>query len=88
MKTFNVRVAIVEPRIIDTAMAQRIAGPSNGTLYVQRARMATVFTNALQDPTSPSVVAQEILEIAESGTWHLRHPAGRVRFHFYSGVAK
>jgi NAD(P)-dependent dehydrogenase (short-subunit alcohol dehydrogenase family) len=76
MKTFNVRVAIVEPGIIDTAMAQRIAGPANGSLYVQRARMATVFTNALQDPTSPSVVAQKILEIAESGTWHLRHPVG------------
>jgi NAD(P)-dependent dehydrogenase (short-subunit alcohol dehydrogenase family) len=76
MKTFNVRVAIVEPGIIDTAMAQRIADPAKGSLYVQRARMATVFTNALQDPTSPSVVAQKILEIAESGTWHLRHPVG------------
>jgi NAD(P)-dependent dehydrogenase (short-subunit alcohol dehydrogenase family) len=76
MKTFNVHVAIVEPGIIDTAMAQRIAGPANGSLYVQRARMAALFTNALQDPTSPSVVAQKILEIAESGTWHLRHPVG------------
>ncbi len=76
MKTFNVRVAIVEPGIIDTAMAQRIAGPSNGSLYQQRARMATVFTNALQTPAPPSVVAQRIVEIAESGTWQLRHPVG------------
>jgi len=75
MKTFNVHVAIVEPGIIDTAMAQRIAGPSNGSLYPQRARFATMFTDALQDPIPPSVVAQKIVEIAESGTWQLRHPA-------------
>src|SRR5271169_4634730 len=76
MKTFNVQVAIVEPGIIDTAMAQRIASPSNGSLYRQRARCATMFTNALQTPAPPSVVAQKIVEIAESGTWQLRHPVG------------
>jgi NAD(P)-dependent dehydrogenase (short-subunit alcohol dehydrogenase family) len=76
MKTFNVRVAIVEPGIIDTAMAQRIASPSNSSQYRQRARFATMFTNALQTPAPPSVVAQKIVEIAESGTWQLRHPVG------------
>ncbi|MGA9566116.1 MAG: SDR family oxidoreductase [Candidatus Korobacteraceae bacterium] len=76
MKTFRVRVVIVEPGIIDTAMAQRIAGPSNGSLYTQRARMATEFTNALQTPVPPSIVAQKILEIAENGSWQLRHPVG------------
>jgi NAD(P)-dependent dehydrogenase (short-subunit alcohol dehydrogenase family) len=76
MKTFNVRVAIVEPGIIDTAMARRIAGQPDDSAYGQRARLATVFTNALQKPTSPSVVATKILEIAESGTWQLRHPVG------------
>ena len=76
MKTFNVRVVIVEPGIIDTAMAQRIAGPSNGSLYTQRARMATEFTHALQTPVPPSIVAQKILEIAENGSWQLRHPVG------------
>jgi NAD(P)-dependent dehydrogenase (short-subunit alcohol dehydrogenase family) len=30
LKTLNVRVAIVEPGIIDTAMAQRIGGPAPG----------------------------------------------------------
>jgi NAD(P)-dependent dehydrogenase (short-subunit alcohol dehydrogenase family) len=54
MKTFNVRVAIVEPGIIDTAMARRIAGQPGDSVYRQSARFATVFTGALQNPTSPS----------------------------------
>jgi hypothetical protein len=69
-------VAIVEPVIIDTAMARRIAGQPDDSVYGQRARLAAVFTGALQNPTSPSVVARKILEIAESGTWQLRHPVG------------
>jgi NAD(P)-dependent dehydrogenase (short-subunit alcohol dehydrogenase family) len=76
MKTFNVRVAIVEPGIIDTAMAHRIAVPSNESLYQHRARMAATFTNALQTPTSPAIVAQKILEIAGGDSWQLRHPIG------------
>ena len=76
VKTFNVRVAIVEPGIIDTAMARRISESPDSSPYPQRARMATVFTNALQTPTPPSLVAQKIVEIAASGTWQLRHPVG------------
>ena len=75
MKTFNVHVAIVEPGIVDTAMARRISHQADGSLYPQRARFATMFTDALQDPIPPSVVAQKIVELAESGTWQLRHPA-------------
>jgi len=75
MKTFNVHVAIVEPGIVDTAMARRISHQADGSIYPQRARFATMFTDALQDPIPPSVVAQKIVEIAESGTWQLRHPA-------------
>ena len=75
MKTFNVHVAIVEPGIIDTSMARRISHKADGSIYLQRARFATMFTDALQDPIPPSVVAQKIVEIAESGTWQLRHPA-------------
>ena len=43
MKTFGVRVAIVEPGIIDTPMAHEIEeryGPDRASLYPQRARMA------------------------------------------------
>ncbi len=76
MKTFNVRVAIVEPGIIDTAMARRIGDGSGDSLYRQGARMASLFTQSLENPTPPTLVAEKILEIAQSGTWKLRHPVG------------
>jgi NAD(P)-dependent dehydrogenase (short-subunit alcohol dehydrogenase family) len=76
MKTFNVRVAIVEPGIIDTAMARRIEDRPGESPYRQRARFSSLFTASLEHPAPPSLVAQKILEIAESGTWQLRHPVG------------
>src|ERR1700676_2531840 len=76
MKSFNVRVAIVEPGIIDTAMARRIGDKSAGSPYPQSARFASLFSAALKKPVPPSLVAQKIVEIAESGTWQLRHPVG------------
>src|SRR6478672_11062692 len=76
MKTFNVRVAIVEPGIIDTAMARRIEDPAQASPYPQRERFSIMFTQSLKNPAPPSLVAQKILEIAESGTWQLRHPIG------------
>ncbi|MGI8772911.1 MAG: SDR family oxidoreductase [Acidobacteriaceae bacterium] len=76
VKTFNVRVAIVEPGIVDTAMAQRIQSAATESPYRQTARFVTLYSNALRDPVSPSLAAKKILEIAESGTWQLRHPVG------------
>jgi len=76
MKTFGVRVLIVEPGIIDTAMARRIGVPANPSLYRQRERFAAMFEAALKNPVHPSLVANKILELAESDTWQLRHPVG------------
>jgi NAD(P)-dependent dehydrogenase (short-subunit alcohol dehydrogenase family) len=76
MKTFNVRVAIVEPGIIDTAMARRIGEPPDHSPYRQTTRFAALFEASLKNPVPPSLVGQKILEIAESGTWQLRHPVG------------
>jgi NAD(P)-dependent dehydrogenase (short-subunit alcohol dehydrogenase family) len=76
LKTFNIRVAIVEPGIIDTAMAQRIGDPAPESPYGQAARFAVLFTNALKNPVPPSMVAEKILEIAQSESWQLRHPVG------------
>jgi hypothetical protein len=76
MKTFGVRVALVEPGIIDTAMAQRISRNGNSA-YPHAARIAAVFSATLTHaPVSPSVVAQKVLQIAMSGTWQFRHPVG------------
>jgi len=76
MKTFNVRVAIVEPGIIDTAMARRISDQPVDPLYRQPSRFAALFAATLQKPAPPSLVAEKILEIVASGTWKLRHPVG------------
>jgi NAD(P)-dependent dehydrogenase (short-subunit alcohol dehydrogenase family) len=76
MKTFNVRVAIVEPGIIDTPMARELEEPPDGSPYIQKRRFAHLFAAALKNPAPSSLVGQKILEIIESGTWQLRHPVG------------
>jgi len=76
MKSFGVRVALVEPGIIDTAMARRISTNGNSA-YPHAARVAGYFTATLSDaPVPPSMVAQKVLEIAQGDTWQLRHPVG------------
>lgn len=75
-KLFNIRVAIVQPGIIDTAMARRVGDQPPTSLYPHMRRMAGLFTASLQNPASPFLVGQKILDIIESGTWQLRHPIG------------
>ena len=75
-KMFNIRVAIVQPGIIDTAMARRIAEQLYASPYPHTRRIAGLFSASLQNPTSPILVGQKIRDIIESGTWQLRHPIG------------
>lgn len=74
VKPFNVRVAVVEPGIIDTSMAARISNDSDGSRYPNRNRMAALFRSSLQHPTSPTLVADKIIEIATGDATQLRHP--------------
>src|SRR5450755_1063378 len=53
MKMFNVRVAIVEPGIIETPMSKSIGEPSNASPYPQQRRFAHLFTAALKNPAPP-----------------------------------
>jgi NAD(P)-dependent dehydrogenase (short-subunit alcohol dehydrogenase family) len=76
MKLFDVRVAIVEPGIIDTDMANEIEELSAPTLYPNGRRMASYFAASLRNPTPALAVAETIQNILESGTWQLRHPVG------------
>jgi NAD(P)-dependent dehydrogenase (short-subunit alcohol dehydrogenase family) len=75
MKPFGVRVAIVQPGIIETAMPQAIAD-ATPTAYQQTANFPSLFRASLTRPTPPSVVAVKIREIIESPTDKLRHPVG------------
>jgi len=76
VKPFNVRVAIVEPGIIQTQMAERISVAQEPSQYPSRERMAALFRSVLTNPTPASLVAEKILEIAQGGTWQLRHLVG------------
>ncbi|MCM4153243.1 SDR family NAD(P)-dependent oxidoreductase [Arenibacter sp. N53] len=75
VKPFNIRVAIVEPGIINTQMAKNIS-IGDTSIYPHSKRFAGLFAASLENPTHPSLVADKILEIAERGSWQLRHPIG------------
>lgn len=76
VKSFNVRVAMIEPGIIDTPMARHVGVADARSSYPHQPRNAALFAAALKNPTPPSIVADKIVEVAESGTWQLRHPVG------------
>jgi NAD(P)-dependent dehydrogenase (short-subunit alcohol dehydrogenase family) len=76
VKPFNVRVAIVQPGIIDTAMARRIEDAPTDAAFPQVRRFGHMFEASLDKPTPPTIVAEKIREIIESGTQKLRHPVG------------
>lgn len=76
VKSFNIRVAIIEPGIINTDMANDIKHGEPNSLYPQSFRFGGMFSASLERPTPPTLVADTILEVAESGTWKLRHPVG------------
>jgi NAD(P)-dependent dehydrogenase (short-subunit alcohol dehydrogenase family) len=76
VKPFNIRVAIVQPGIIDTAMARRIETSDGASRYPHSHRFARLFAASLATPRPPQQVAHKIREIIESGTWQLRHPVG------------
>lgn len=75
-KMFNIRVAIVQPGIIDTAMAQRIGDLPTASAYPHARRMAGLFAAALRNPASPILVGEKIREVIESNSWQLRYAVG------------
>jgi NAD(P)-dependent dehydrogenase (short-subunit alcohol dehydrogenase family) len=77
LRAFGIRVAIVEPGIIDTRMARNIGGMGNSKVYPQVRRCAALFEATIAAGAGqPQVVGQKVREIVESGTWQLRHPVG------------
>jgi NAD(P)-dependent dehydrogenase (short-subunit alcohol dehydrogenase family) len=76
VKSFGIRVAIVEPGVIDTSMARGLGEPEHNPLYPQQRRLAHFFAAVLKSPRPSNFVAEKILDIVDSGTWQLRHPVG------------
>ena len=75
VKPFNIRVAIVQPGVVDTRMARGSTTPPV-IRYPQVTRFSGLFRAALAHPTPPDVTAATIRGIIESGSWQLRHPSG------------
>jgi len=75
VKPFNVKVAIIEPGIINTQKAIDIA-VNEESIYPHSKRLAGLFSASLKKPTPPTLVTDKILEVAESNDWKLRHPVG------------
>lgn len=75
VKPFNIKVAIIEPGIINTDMATDIS-VDDTSIYPHSKRLAGLFSASLKTPTAPTLVADKILEVAESKNWKLRHPVG------------
>lgn len=77
MKPFGVRMAIIEPGIIDTQMARSVEGYPRSAVYPQTRRIAGMFRAALANgAATPEMVGEKIREVIESGCWQLRHAAG------------
>jgi NAD(P)-dependent dehydrogenase (short-subunit alcohol dehydrogenase family) len=77
LRPFNIRVAIVEPGIIDTDMAHHIGGTEYSKVYPQARRVGAMFKGTLAAGAgTPEIVAAKVCEIVDSGTWQLRHPVG------------
>jgi NAD(P)-dependent dehydrogenase (short-subunit alcohol dehydrogenase family) len=75
LKPFNIRVSLIEPGVINTKMAFDITR-SDPSLYPQSRRIGLFWNESLKSPVAPSLVANRILEIAESTSPKLRYPVG------------
>ena len=76
VKAFNIRVAIIEPGIIATPIFGKAKPVVAESRYPHTRRLRALFAEAIKNPVSPYVVADQIRDIVESGSWQLRYPVG------------
>ncbi len=76
VKALGIRVAVVQPGIIDTDMANGIAVARGTSAYPHTRRFAGMFAAALQTPTAPELVGDRIRDIVEGKLPQFRHPVG------------
>ncbi len=77
VKAHGIRVALVEPGIIDTPMATTdLPQYDEGTIYPHGSRVHAFFTNPEKAEASPGLVGDMIRHIIESEDPRLRFPVG------------
>ncbi|HXQ11659.1 MAG TPA: SDR family oxidoreductase [Caulobacteraceae bacterium] len=76
MKAFNVRVALIEPGVIATAIFGKVPPLIENSPYPQGRRLMALFNSSLEHPVPPDIVAVRIVAIAKGETDLLRHPVG------------
>jgi NAD(P)-dependent dehydrogenase (short-subunit alcohol dehydrogenase family) len=76
VKAFNIRVAIVEPGVIQTPILDKMRDAPADTRYPQERRLLALFMASLKQPVSPALVGEQIRHIIESESWQLRYPVG------------
>jgi NAD(P)-dependent dehydrogenase (short-subunit alcohol dehydrogenase family) len=75
VRAFGIRVAIVEPGVIQTPIFGKL-GEERASVYPHKRRMEALFAASLKNPVSPYVVGEAIRGIVESDSWQLRYPVG------------
>lgn len=74
---FGIRVALVEPGIIDTPMATtQLPQFDKNTIYPHGRRMHAIFNNPAKPEASANLVGEMLRYVVESGDPRLRFPVG------------
>lgn len=76
VKALGIRVAIIQPGIIDTDMAGGIAHEIADSSYPHERRMAGLFRASLRAAAGPEIVGEKIREVIEDDSAGLRHAVG------------
>ena len=75
VRAFGIRMAIVEPGVIQTPIFDKLGEPA-ATAYPHMRRLEALFAASLKNPVSPYVVGEAIRGIVEGDSWQLRYPVG------------
>ena len=77
VKGYGIKVALVEPGIIDTAMATtNLPQYDANTIYPHGRRISAFFTNPAKPEASPNLVGEMIRYVIEGNDPRLRFPVG------------
>lgn len=76
VKAFGIRVAVVEPGIVNTDMARSMAAGSDTSIYPHGRRWVALYRASLKTPNEPELVSDKIRGIIESDSWQFRYPVG------------